>query len=336
MVRIGTLLFIVATLAAPLMFGCDLTKMAAGQTAHVFQRASPAFDRQSDYEFAGQAAAGSVMQLEGVLNVIPDNEILMLEAAKGWTGYAFGYIEDSMELAELAGNLDEADHQRGRARTMYLRARDLGRMMLEQQEEGFEDAVAAGPDALRDFIAENFDDEEDAPGLFWTGYAWGSAINVSLDDPALIADLALARTLVERSVELDPTYYNAAGLTFLGFANSIVNEMFGGNPPRGREYFERALVGTERRALMVQFNYARSYAIQVQDRALFEQLLHEVLEAPEDILPEARLPNVIAKRRAARYLARVDELFDASLREPIPEDNESSDETNPEASNATP
>lgn len=330
MARLGRLLFVLVALAAPLVLGCDLTKMAAGQTAHVFQRAAPAFDEQSDYEFAGQAAAGSVLQLEGVLRVVPDNEILKLEAARGWTGYAFGYIEDQMELAEIAGNLDEADRQRARARTMYLRARELGRLLLEQQAEGFEEAVAGGPDVLRAFIAEEFDDEEDAPALFWTGYAWGSAINVSLDDPALIADLPLARTLVERSVELDEAYYNAAGLTFLGFANSVVNEMFGGNPPRGREYFERALQQTERKALLVQFNYARSYAIQTQDRALFEQLLREVIDAPDDILPSARLPNVIAKRRAARYLARADELFDESLRQPIP------DEAEEEAPDATP
>src|SRR5687768_9754652 len=114
MARTGMLLFIVAVLAAPLMLGCDLTKMAAGQTAHVFQRAAPAFEEQSDYEFAGQAAAGSVLQLEGVLRVVPDNEILMLEASKGWTGYAFGYVEDQMEIAELAGNIEEADRQRAR------------------------------------------------------------------------------------------------------------------------------------------------------------------------------------------------------------------------------
>lgn len=335
MTRTGTLLFVVSVLAAPLVLGCDLTKLAAGQTAHVFERAAPAFEEQSDYEFAGQAAAGSVIQLEGLLRVVPDNETLMLEAAKGWTGYAFGYIEDAMERAELEGNLEEADRHRGRARVMYLRARDLGRMRLEQEAEGFEAAVAGGPDALRAFLEEEFDDEEDAPTLFWTGYAWGSAINVSLDDPSLIADLPLARTLVERSVALDPDYYNAAGHTFLGFANSIVNEMFGGNPPRGREHFEQALERTERKALMVHFNYARSYAIQVQDRALFERLLEEVLDAPEDILPASRLPNVIAKRRAARYLARADELFDPSLREPIPDDAEGgSSET--EDSDATP
>jgi hypothetical protein len=319
MARTGMLLFVLAVLAAPMTMGCDFTKMAAGQTAHVFERAAPAFDAQSDYEFAGQAAAGSVMQLEGVLHVVPDNEILMLEASRGWTGYAFGYVEDEVELAELAGNMEEADRQRARARAMYLRARDLGRILLERREDGFEHAVAGGPDALRAFLAEEFDDEEDAPALFWTGYAWGSAINVSLDDPALIADVQLTRVLVERSVELDRDYHNAAGLTFLGYSSSIVNETFGGDPPRGRAYFEQALVATERKALLVQLNYARSYAVQVQDRALFEQLLNDVINAPDDVLPDARLPNAIAKRRAARYLRRVDDLFDPALREPTPD-----------------
>ena len=53
---------------------------------------------------------------------------------------------------------------------------------------------------------------------------------------------------------------------------------------------------------------AKFYAVMVQDRALFRRLLEEVINAG-DVMPEQRLANQIAKRRARRYLDRIDDLF---------------------------
>jgi ABC-type enterobactin transport system permease subunit len=47
----------------------------------------------------------------------------------------------------------------------------------------------------------------------------------------------------------------------------------------------------------------------VQDQELFESLLGKVEETSVDILPEARLPNAVAKKKAAALLARSGELF---------------------------
>jgi hypothetical protein len=55
--------------------------------------------------------------------------------------------------------------------------------------------------------------------------------------------------------------------------------------------------------------YARTYAVQMQDQELFESLLAKVDEASPDILPEARLPNMIAKRKAKLLRDKINELF---------------------------
>jgi hypothetical protein len=39
-----------------------------------------------------------------------------------------------------------------------------------------------------------------------------------------------------------------------------------------------------------------------RDRAAWERVLREIL-VTGDVLPDARLPNLVAKRRARRYLA---------------------------------
>ena len=70
----------------------------------------------------------------------------------------------------------------------------------------------------------------------------------------------------------------------------------------------RALEVTERKNLLAIVNMARTYAVKRQDREMYVSLLREVLEAG-DVAPEQRLTNMIAKRRAARYLRLVDERF---------------------------
>ena len=55
--------------------------------------------------------------------------------------------------------------------------------------------------------------------------------------------------------------------------------------------------------------YAKTLAVQTQDKALFKKLLGEVLKADLSIYPEQNLANVAAKRRARRLLKQMDDLF---------------------------
>jgi hypothetical protein len=77
---------------------------------------------------------------------------------------------------------------------------------------------------------------------------------------------------------------------------------------RAKTLFDEVLEETERRNLMVQLSMARYYAVNTGDHELFRELLREVIDAG-DVLPEARLSNTIARRRAQRYLDRIEYYF---------------------------
>jgi hypothetical protein len=66
---------------------------------------------------------------------------------------------------------------------------------------------------------------------------------------------------------------------------------------------------TNGKFLLTYVYYAKTYAVQIQDQGLFETLLKKVDDAPVDILPEARLSNTIAKRKAKLLRERINELF---------------------------
>jgi hypothetical protein len=185
-----------------------------------------------------------------------------------------------------------------------MRARDLGLHLLSVRADGM-DAALGDVDTFRAWLRESFDERDDASVLLWAGYAWGSYIKSAVEDLTVLEGLPFVKVIIERSVELDPEYYHAAGLNFL--ASMASSERYA-DLDEAKRLFDLALEHTDRRALTVLVNMAHFYAVAKHDRALYLSLLREVLEAG-DTLPEARLANRIAKRRAARYLRQVDAIF---------------------------
>ncbi len=72
--------------------------------------------------------------------------------------------------------------------------------------------------------------------------------------------------------------------------------------------YERVIRLTRERDLLPIYMLAQTYAVSTQNRTLFVQLLRKVIESP-NLDRSKRLTNAIARRRALRLLARVDELF---------------------------
>jgi len=285
--------------------GCDVTKLTADSTAGLFARAAPAFEEYWDYELAGEAVPATIVQLEGILRVVPDNDLILAQLSQAYFGYAFGWIEVEVETLEFEGQYDEAEAQRRRARIMYLRSKDLSLHRMSLVHPDVYDATRGTVDELESWLATSFTEESDAPLLLWVGQAWGAYINTAKDDMVAVADLPYAKAFVARSIELDPDYYHGAGYTFLGVATALE---LAADLDQAKAYFDKALETTDRRALTAQVSMARYYAVKTGDRALFDKLIAEVLDAG-DVLPEARLANRMARERAELYTEYADQLF---------------------------
>jgi tetratricopeptide (TPR) repeat protein len=296
---------VAALLCIAAFCGCDVAKFTADSTAGLFTRAAPAFESYWDYDLAGEAMPATIVQFEGILRVVPDNEAILSQLSQAYVAYAYGWIEADVEALEFDGEYEAADQQRRRTRTMYLRALDLTRHRIRLHNEDIDLAVKGTVEDLEAWLDGAFVDKADAEMLLWHGYAWGSYINSAKDDMEAVADLPYAKAFVARSIELDPDYYNAAGYTFMGVATA--SEM-ASDMEQAKAYFEKALEATERRALQAQVNMARHYAVKEGDRELFDKLLEEVMDA-HDPLPEARLANRMARERAELYIANADQLF---------------------------
>ena len=280
------------------LLGCDTVKFAANASAELFTRAQPAIEQYWDYETAGKAVPAGILQLEGVLHIVPDNERILMFTIGSYLAYGVGWIEDRLEEADAVDDFEEVLHLRGRARLMYARAWELAQDMLRLRAEGFDEAVASGPDTLTAWLEENFRQEQDAKALLFAAQAWAAHIIFSMHDIDIVADFPLAKVILKRSVELDPNFYFMQGKMLLAV---VASQQFPPEMEKSKALFDEVLAGTDRRSLIVQVSMARYYAVAIGDYALFKKLLGEVIAAG-DVLPEARMMNVIARRRAQRYL----------------------------------
>ncbi len=286
------------------------SQFAANSTVRIMAQASPALQSFSDPALAEASLPYSITQMEGLLLVVPNNTSLRINLMRALGSYGFGFLEERLEVAERADDEERMEHYRSRATAMYLRAKAVGFETLTQEEDGdggADGAVRRGIDAWRSYL-QRFDDREQVGMIFWTGYAWARHINLNKNDPDVLADLPFAIAIFERALQLDPTYMNYAPCAAMAAYYSRAAPSLGGEPERSRELFERAINGTQRHFLTYLVLQARAYAVMVQDRALYRRLLEEVINAG-DVMPEQRLANQIAKRRARRYLDQIDDLF---------------------------
>jgi len=246
---------------------------------------------ERDPELAEQAIPANLKMLEGLLRQDPDNTGILENLAEGLCGYAFSFLEDSKP---------------GRASSLYERGKDyaLRATIIRTGRDNWKDLSLDELSLALDEVKVSHQ-----PALFWMGQCWGSWLMQNLDSVEAFADIPRLEKLMNKVHDLDPSFHHAGPHVFLGAFYGGRSKMLGGNPEKSRQHFEKALVLTENKYLLVRLLFAKTYAVQNQNRELFESQLQAVVEAPVDIFPEERLANQVARKKAAQLLEQIDELF---------------------------
>lgn len=310
---LGILLAVASIPAAMPLFGCDLQLTAASTTVAVTRRASPGVNYMRDPDTAEAAIPAALQQMEGLLYLLPDDATLAAAAARAYSSYGYGFMEDHMEEAEFRGaEEEEIERWRTRSSLSYERAREIALAWLDRRHPeggGILAVQRQGLDAFTAHIAR-FEGEEQAVVLFWAAYSWARYISLHRDDMNAIADVAYVSVIADRVYALAPTYFDHAPAALRAGLMAAAPPALGGRPADARVEIDRAIELTGRRNLLFLVTEARLIAIPLQDRALYQSLLEEVIAFDVNSFPEQRLPNALAQRRARRYLAEIDNYFD--------------------------
>jgi tetratricopeptide (TPR) repeat protein len=270
--------------------GC-LRAIATDTVGDVVDHGFEAITAEGDLDFAAQALPGNLKLLEVLLANQPENETILILLSQGYSSYALGFVEDTDPV---------------RARDFYLRGARYGERALK----GHGELARAFGGSLDDLTAAlDAADADAVPAVFWTAFGWGGLINISLTDPDALVMLPRAEAMMRWVAQTDSSFYYAGAHLFLGALAGGRPRMLGGDPEKSRAHFETALRINGGKFLLTQVYYARSYAVQMMDEELFDRLLENVRTASPDILPEFRLANAIARKKAALLVERKSELF---------------------------
>ncbi len=294
----------IASLAAALALvggACSVKKFAVRQVGDALSSGTSVYETDPDVDLVGEALPFSLKLLESLLEITPKHRGLLLTAARGFTLYAYAYVDQPGEM------LIEEDFERGkalrqRARRLYLRALAFGQRALETAYPGIAEQLERSPQQAASRVKRKHVDL-----LYWTGTALGLAIATDPTDAGMLIRLGEVEVLIDRALELDESWDSGSLHEFRlrleaakpgGVDGEILERSFA----RAAE-----LAGGRRAGLFVA--YAEATTIPAQDREGFEELLGQALAIDADEHEQYRLLNHIAHRRARWLQSRVDELF---------------------------
>ena len=288
---------------------CSVRKMVVNSFATTLTEGSAAAYAQDDDPELVEAALPFLLKtIETLLQSAPDNRDLLLAAATGFVQYAHAYVLQPANAVQFTDRTS-ARSGRERARRLFLRAYEYGLRALSLSLPDVRTQLPTNPEQ-----AVAHASVADVPALYWTAAALGSAIAVSKNDMALVADLPIVRALLNRALELDEGWGDGALHEFF-----IVLEMSGSEPDavaRAEQHFQRAVELKRGRAVSPLVTFAETVCVKQQDRRRFQALLQQALAFDPNRFPEQRLANLLAQRKARALLANIDYLFFAEDLEP--------------------
>ena len=168
---------------------------------------------------------------------------------------------------------------------------------------GLDEGLRLSDDGLRALVAE----ATDPATILWTAHSLGLVLG-RMNPLSAIPHRNKVRIMYDRVIELDPAYWGGSAPQAVGALLANLSDygiLFGVKLADAKFYFEWAIL-LDPTYLENHLAYAWEYARRAKDRALFEELLRHILEAPIGNWP---FWNRHAKEKAAEYLADVDRLF---------------------------
>lgn len=290
-----------ATALALVLGACSAKKFAVRQIGGALSSGTSTFETDPDIELVGEALPFSLKLIESLLEITPRHIDLLVGAAKGFSLYAFAYVDREGEM------LADEDFERGsalrqRAKRLYLRGLGYAMRAFETAYPGISGEFATSP---REAVVRVR--KKHVEILYWAGTALGLSISADPTDPRMLLRLGQVEALIERALELDEAWDRGALHEFRLLLES--SRPVGGDPEVIERSFRRALElsGGERAGLFV--TYAEAAAIPAQDRELFEEMLGRALAVDADEHEADRLLNHLAHRRARWLQSRADDLF---------------------------
>lgn len=293
-----------AAIIVSMFSACGMKKVATATIGKLAVDGTSVLESEQDIELAKNSTPSLILTLEVLAKGNPNDKRMLTLLARSYGQYAFGFLEeDILKYKDTDPSLYKKASDR--ADLFYKRGRDYGLSALWSKKEQ-ERVLSLPQDAFEKELLKF--GKGRAGSLFWTAFCWGNFINLHRDDVLIFADISRVEAIVKRVLKLDPSFYYGSAHSFLGSIASSKPAMLGGQQKTAEDEFKAAMEVSSG-YLMTKVLFAQYYAVQYQDKALFDKLLDEVKNSDANVLPEQRLANELAKRRAEILLEKGKKYF---------------------------
>ncbi len=250
---------------------------------------SAAVTNQNDPETVRDGAPAYMLLLDSLLEGSPDDLALLAAAANLYASYGAVFADAPDRAARLTAR---ARHYAEKALCLsYSRSCDWNGATYEAYE-------ATLPDLKK----------KHGEAVYAYSVAWLAYMRAHSDDWKALARLPHLEALLNRYLDIGDAAKSSTVYTYLGILATLRPPALGGEPKKGKQYFERAIELSNGTDLSAKVEYARGYARTLYERELHDQLLNEVLTADPNV-PGYTLTNVLAQRDAVDLLASADDHF---------------------------
>jgi prepilin-type processing-associated H-X9-DG protein len=116
------------------------------------------------------------------------------------------------------------------------------------------------------------------------------------------------KAMMDRIHEIDPKYFYFGPDRYYGVFYSALPSIAGKDLDKSKQHFELAVAGAPE-YLSTRVLKAQYLAVELDDRAMYESILKEVLAASDGDNPDYLPENKAAKRRATKLLSQINEKF---------------------------
>jgi predicted anti-sigma-YlaC factor YlaD len=298
-----TVRFLGLALLAFSLSGCSIKTMAINTVGNAMAESGSTFSADDDPELVAAAIPFGLKTMEGLLAQAPHNKGLLFAACSGFTQYSYAFVQQEADYVE-AQDLQKATDMRARAKKLYLRAVGYGMRAFDEEIPGFSVQIKKDPDAV---LAKTT--KKHVPLLYYTGAAWAAAFALDVADASMSVNQTAIEKMMLRAVALDDGWEKGSLHDFfISWEAGHVGA--GGSMEKAREHYKRSMELSAGQRVSPMVSYAESVLVPEQKKAEFEQILKEALAVDLDkTVPEQKLPNVLAQKRAKWLLSKVDELF---------------------------
>lgn len=281
---------------------CSVNKFVAGKVANSLTSGPDTFANDDDPELIKDALPFGLKTMESLLQTVPRHRGLLLSLCRGYTSYAAAFVQSDADALEST-DYDKAVALRVRARKLYQRALGYGLRGLALDHKGIVEGLHQDPAKAAGVLRK-----EELPMIYWTAAAWGSAISLGKDQPAMLADLPAVTALMQRGLALDERWDGGALHEAMIILEARPAAM-GGSVERARSHFERAVALSNGTKPGPYVTMAQNVSVMTQNRHEFVDLLHKALAIDPDREPSQRLVTLVIQQKARDLLSRTDELF---------------------------